>query len=93
MPDKKDKKPIKKAVRYEVRYRCPNPDRPPFTFSQREWLNADNDDDAKAQFERYKRVAESCSSFKLFKVTRVVKSYPKKRVITVIEECLADDNK
>ena len=93
MPDKKDGKRTKTIVRYEVRYRCPKPDQAPYALTRRERLNADNDDDARAQFKRFKRKAESCSSFKLFKVSTVVKSYLRKRVVMTTEECLANDTK
>lgn len=93
MPDEKDRKRTKTTVRYEVRYRCPKPDQAPYALTRRKRLNADNDDDAGAQFERFKCRAESCSSFKLFKVTTVVKSYLRKRAVMTTEECLANDTK
>lgn len=89
MPDKKRNKT---TVRYEIRYKCAGPtDRSPDVSNDRQHLNFKTDTEALIEFRRYVSLSEYCSEFKLIKITRTVKSYSKKRIITIVEECIKSD--
>jgi len=87
MPNKEQ---TKTSVHYEIRYKSENRDRPGKASKTHERLHSVDDKGALAEFKGFGGASESRHAYKLFKITRVVRTYPKKRVITITERCMTD---
>ena len=77
-----------KSIKYHIRF-IGWDEQPPGHSKKTHRLNAESDNEARIEFDKWKKVSERCWDFKLIKVVRETTMGPRKKVTMITETHLA----